>query len=227
MLTAFLALLIAQAATPTPSPTPASTPTPPINLLLTKQTSEAQPAQTLGDVAKRIKLRMPADKPRVLTNESVRRLAAGVELTTSIAQPPIQAGASGGQSPEVAKKTFWQERYKAALVRVAQLEAEIKRLSTEAARLETSFYATDDPAQRDGVIKPAWDKTLADLRAAQVDLEEARQEPDKVLDQARRAGAEPGWFRGLDEAAAAAAATAPYLPPTPTPAQGPKEPPPA
>jgi exonuclease VII small subunit len=212
---AVFVVLLAQAATPTPAPTP----TPPVNILAMRQGSETQPApSSLGEIAKKIKLRLPANQPRLLTNESVKQLSEGVELTTSMMPGLPEAVPQGGQTlPENAKKAIWQERYKAAVVRATQIEAEINRLTGEVSRLESSFYSTDDPAQRDGVIKPAWDKAVADLRAAQAELEQARKEPDQVLDQARRDGAEPGWFRGLDEAAATAAKQ-PYAPrPTPTP----------
>ena len=92
---------------------------------------------------------------------------------------------------------MWQQRYRDAVSRVAALEAEIKRLEGEAARLERDFYAIDDPAQRDGVVKPAWDQALNDLRRAKADLAEARNKPEQVLEAARRDGALPGWFRGL------------------------------
>jgi exonuclease VII small subunit len=196
MITGLFMVLLAQAATRTPTPTP----TPPINLLLSKPSSEAQPAPTsLGDVAKKIKLRLPANQPKVLTNDSVKQLSKGVELTTSMADSGPVSAAPSSLTADAGKKAMWQERYKAAVARASKFEAEIARLNSEVARLETAFYATDDPAQRDGVIKPAWDKALADLRVAQDELAQARKEPEQVLDEARRDGAQPGWFRGLDQ----------------------------
>jgi hypothetical protein len=218
MFAGLFVVLLALAATPTATPTPTPKPTPPINLLLTKRSSEAQLAPTsLGDVAKRIKLRLPANQPKVLTNDSVRQLSEGVELTTSLADSGSVPATPSGETTDAGKKAMWQERYKAAVARASGLEAEIARLNSEVARLETTFYATDDPAQRDGVIKPAWDKALADLRVAQDELVQARKEPEEVLNEARRDGAEPGWFRGLDEAAAIAAKQPYSRRPTPAP----------
>src|SRR5512136_1773661 len=206
MIAGLFVVLLAQAAKPAPTPGPSPTPTPPINVLLSKPSSEAQPAPaSLGDVAKKIKLRLPANQPKVITNDSVRQLSEGVELTTSLAPSEPVAAAPSGQTADAAKKAMWQERYKAAVARAAALEAEVTRLTSEVPRLETAFYNTDDPAQRDGVIKPAWDKAVADLRNAQNELAQARTEPDQVLNDARRDGAQPGWFRGLDQPAPAAA----------------------
>jgi hypothetical protein len=195
-----LVLLMAAAAAPTPPPT--ATPTPPINILLAKPGSEAAPPSgSLADYASRIKLKLPEGKPKVLTNENVKQLAEGIELTTTVGGgPPARLSGAGGR--DEGKKAMWQQRYRDAVGRIARLEADVKRLKSEANRLETEFYAHDDPAQRDQVIKPAWDRALGELRKAEGDLEEARKGPDEVLNAARRDGALPGWFRGLDEAAA-------------------------
>ena len=202
-------LLAAQAGAAAP-PTP--TPTPRLNILLTRSSSEATgPTGSLSDVAKRIKLKLPEGQPRVLTNQTVKQLAEGVQLTTTQGNGGAGGYAPVGEAQESPRKAMWQQRYRAAVSRVAELEAEVKRLEGEANRLETDFYAHDDPAQRDGVIKPAWDRAVADLSKAKSDLAEARAKPEQVLDEARRDGALPGWFRGLDQAGAA---------PAPAPARG-------
>lgn len=191
-----LLLVAAQAAVPPPA-TP--TPTPRLNILLSKESDQATaPTGSLADVAKQIKLKLPEGQSRVITNDSVRQLSQGVQLTTGQATgapAPAPIGATTGRDDR--KKAMWQQRYREAVSRVAALEAEIKRLEGEAARLERDFYALDDPAQRDGVVKPAWDKAVNDLRRAQADLAEARKRPEQVLEEARRDGALPGWFRGL------------------------------
>jgi exonuclease VII small subunit len=193
MMSALLFVLLA-AAPPTATPTP----TPRLNILLSKESEQAAaPTGSLGDVAKRIKLKFPEGQPRVLTNDSVKQLSQGVELTTG-RDTGGSAYAAGGTAHESPKKEIWQQRYRDAVNRVADLEAEVKRLEGESARLERDFYAHDDPFQRDGVIKPAWDKAVNDLRQAQADLAEARTKPEEVMEAARRDGALPGWFRGLE-----------------------------
>ncbi len=205
MSTAFLGLLALLAAPP-PTPTATPTATPPINILLSKPNSGSPvSAGTLADFAGKVKLNLPEGGPRVLTNESVKQLSEGIELTTSVGGGP--APLTAGASRDDGKKAMWQQRYRDAVSRVAGLEAEIKRLETEVAGLEQAFYAHDDPFERDGKIKPAWDKALADLRAARSELEEARKGPDEVLNAARRDGALPGWFRGLDQSPAASPPT--------------------
>ncbi len=197
----------ASAAAPPATPTAAATA--PITILLSRPEAEPAPrGQSLAEVAKHIKLKLPANQPRVLTNASVKQLAEGVELTTA-AEPPRGSGmglpvAAG----EDAKKAKWQQRYRAATQRVRRLEADVKALEVQVNGLERDFYSRDDVVYRDSTIKPAWDKALNDLEKARADLEAARTQPDEILDAARRDGALPGWFRGLDEEGPEAAPTA-------------------
>jgi hypothetical protein len=196
---AALLVLAAAAATPTPVATPS------ISVLLARPDAEAPVrGDSLADVAKRIKLKLPANQPRVITNEAVKQLSEGVELTMTMAPAGGAGAAHGRESGDERKKAIWQQRYRAAVERVRRLETDVRDLEARANGLEQEFYAHDDPVYRDSTIKPAWDKSLTDLAKAKADLEDARKEPNEVLNAARRDGALPGWFRGLDETPAPA-----------------------
>ena len=80
-------------------------------------------------------------------------------------------------------------------------QAEVRRLDAEVVRLQNDFYSRDDPAYRDGVVKPAWDQAVIDLQAARQQLANAESEPERVLNAAHRDGALPGWFRGITPSA--------------------------
>jgi hypothetical protein len=198
MLISSCLLLLAQSATPTPTATPAASTQPivPLSILSTRLANESShQGESLADVAKRIKLRMPAGQPRLITNENLPQFASGVELTTTKGGPgPIAPVKSSGDADS--KKTSWQGRYREALDHSVRWQAEVRRLEAEVARLQNDFYSRDDPAQRDGVIKPAWDQALLDLQNARQELSNAKTEPDRVLEAAHRDGALPGWFRG-------------------------------
>ena len=197
-----LLLMAAQSAAPTPTPTPAPAGAPPaIKILLGQQSSESSARRSsLEDVAKRIKLRLPAGgTSHTITNQTVVELSAGVELTTAEPSSGQSAlGSEAGGSPESAK-AFWQKRYQDARATLAYWKKEAARLDGEVNRLERQFYAEDDPAYRDGVIKPAWDKALVEWRHAKEETEKAAGLPGEVLNEARKSGALPGWFRGLPE----------------------------
>ncbi len=226
-MTALLILLAAATAAAPPAPSPS--PTPALTILLAKPEGAPPPqGGSLAEVAKRIKLKLPGDRPRVLTNETVKQLAEGVELTTAAPGAGGGAAVAPGAAADESKKARWQQRYRSAVQRVAALEAEVKSLEARANELEREFYSHDDPAYRDSTIKPNWDNTLTQLQKTKDELEAARKQPDEVLNAARRDGALPGWFRGLDSETApalppaaqgGARATSPArkVPPTPTP----------
>ena len=164
-----------------------------------KATAAPPRGKSLGEVARGIKLHFPKGESRVITNDSLKALSDGVELTTGSAPLPALTSASeGGTSPEseeAQRKALWQERYFAAQQEATSLEADEARLSQEVARLEREFYSRDDPYQRDNVIKPAWDEAMARLRDVQQRLPAARRAPDEIANAARKDGALPGWFR--------------------------------
>ncbi|NCO69603.1 MAG: hypothetical protein GW878_03650 [Acidobacteria bacterium] len=200
---------------PPPPPTPTQTPTAiaepaPITILRASKGAAAQPAprgNSLAGVAAKVKLKLPADQRR-LNNDSVNQLASGVELTMVKAGGAGAAGSGSakpgevttrGESGNSADKALWQQRYQSARARVTQLKADIQRLDKQERELANQFYAWDDPNYRDGVIKPKWDQVKAVLERRRTELVAAQSEPDAVIDAARRAGAQPGWFRDLPE----------------------------
>jgi hypothetical protein len=196
-----LVLFLAGAAVaPPPTPTPVA--------LTGKMTSSSMSmragesslhGRSLAEVAKGVKLRFPSSsKPTVITNDSLKALGAGAELTTAAPVPAAQESASSPSSYErqmTEKKAYWQDRYFSAQQQIKDLEAQQKRLAADAARLERDFYSRDDPYQRDNVIKPAWDETVTKLRDVEHRLEGARSAPDAIANDARHDGALPGWFR--------------------------------
>lgn len=224
------AWLVLAAATPPPTATvvPSPAPTAPINILMNKGgTTNAPRGQNLSEVARHIKLKLPPDKARRIDNEAVKELAKGVELTTSKASGPT-GGVTMTSGFDESRKEYWQKAYASAVARIPELEKRVADLESEAARLQRDFYARDDPFYRDGVIKPAWDKALAQLAEAKKELESARGGPDQVLDAARREGAEPGWFREPVAPARPArprASTASETPPPPGTTPTPRRPP--
>lgn len=92
-------------------------------------------------------------------------------------------------------EAYW--RAKAAAVRdaVAKASDALAAAEAEEKREENDFYAWDDGQYRDSVIKPAWDRAKAEAEKARADLDAARKQLDGLEDEARRAGAFPGWIR--------------------------------
>ena len=194
----FVSALVWSSEKPTPTPTP-------------------RPAggKSLTDVAKSKQLKgAEKGKAIVISNENLSDYASQRELTTSSekAQPssrPIHrgtgagivtnpAGPSSGHNDE--RKRYWQGRYKQELDLIETIKNQIQKLDYEIPGLWRDFYAWDDPAYRDGVIKPNLDSALARRDGLETQLRESEEELLQIKSSAREDGAEPGWFREIPRA---------------------------
>ncbi len=182
-------------------------------------------AATLAEAAaaERERRRQAEAAAVVLTDANLAERATGA---LTFAEPAAAGGvegvdAMGAEDTKPADprgEAYWRERMRAARSAWRQAVDRIAQLEGEATKLRRHFYAEDDPWVRDGQIKPAWDRALVDLAAAQESAEVARMQVEALMEEGRRAGALPGWLReGLE------LAPAPANPPRP-PAE-PMEPP--
>ncbi len=132
----------------------------------------------------------------VITNDSLTRMESAERLTIAPKSP-------GGDFPELSEykdtnskgEEYWQTRMKSARSQVDRLEQRVQNIQSEINRLQTDFYRWDDPSYRDSVIKPAWDQAVKELEQTKKDLETAKQTLANLPDEARKAGALPGWLR--------------------------------
>lgn len=177
--------------TPTPGPTPTG-------------------KQTLTDVAKDKKLNKEAagdnGGPIVITNENLDDYASKGELThikgsiKNVAEGPHAAGVVM-VDPETQqanqRKYYWQQLYAQQMSKIGSLRRQIQQLDRDIPGLWNDFYSRDDPAYRDGVVKPRLDDSLKKREELEAQL--AREEPklERIKIDARRDGAEPGWFREM------------------------------
>ena len=182
------------AAEPTPTPTP-----------------RPGGGQSLTDLAKNKELKgTDQDKGKgiVISNENLSEYAAKGGLTT--AKPATQDGRTVHSGPGVKvvdrdesatneRMLFWQGKYKAQLERIADIKRQIQILDYEIPGLWRDFYAWDDPAYRDAVIKPKLDLALKRRDTLETQLVEAEARLQQIKEDARKDGALPGWFRGIEE----------------------------
>lgn len=188
----------AEEATPTPSPTP-----------------EAAGEKDLSDVAGKIKLNTDAvtdDGSIVISNENLPELAGKGHVTEVTKKGPQQGrrtlsdldagGLAAGDSTlgldMEEKKARWQAAYGQQLELLRNISLQIEQLDSEIPGLWRDFYSWDDPAYRDGVIKPQLDQALAQRQKLEEDLKAGTARLDEIKREARKAGAQPGWFRGFD-----------------------------
>lgn len=163
----------------------------------------------------------PTRTPIVISNENLADYAAQGHVTSaeeatgssssSARRPVHRTGIDAGGTKRVQdavtdaatlaedeKKQYWRGRFEQQLDLVASIEEQIAVLDREIPGLWRQFYAWDDPAYRDGVIKVQLDQALARSDRLKAQLEGERAQLDEIKQAARRDGAQPGWFRGID-----------------------------
>lgn len=168
--------------------------------------------RSLAEAARQIKLRSPERDSAgriVISDRTLPELAEQGAVTTTTGERSadrrfvdIQGeGAPGSGSGEVdpeQRREFWRGKFQAQAAAIAVLEARIAELDREIPGLWNQFYAWDDPAYRDGVIKVRLDRALAESEELKAKLPAEREKLEEIREQARRDGALPGWFRDLE-----------------------------
>ncbi len=128
--------------------------------------------------------------------ESPRPAAAAPSSAPSSAAPPPSA-----VTPAVPVdlngngEAYWRARAAQLREGLARAQQTLEAAQLEEKREENDFYAWDDGQYRDNVIKPAWDRSKEETVRAQEALVTAQKSVDELEDDARKAGAYPGWIR--------------------------------
>lgn len=92
-------------------------------------------------------------------------------------------------------KEDWQKMINEAKQSVNKWEMKTRELQSELNKLTNDYYAWDDVAYREGVIKPNMDKTAKELENAKVELKKSKERILELEEEARKSGALPGWLR--------------------------------
>ena len=185
----------ALAADPTPTPTP-----------------RPSGGKSLSDVAGDKKLKGSGDgKSIVITDKNLSDYASKGQVTavetskSNTSRRPVRDVTTNPNMVVVEsdpahadeRRRYWVGMYERQLELVASLKRQIAILDEEIPGLWNDFYSRDDPAYRDGVIKPKLDASLERRERLVEDLAEAEPRLAEIKSDAREQGAEPGWFRGL------------------------------
>jgi hypothetical protein len=215
------ALLAAPAATPTPTPRPKLSG----GFGRTPAAASTGDGQSLADVVRAAAAarEKKGQKPVAINNDNLVRDPRKGRLSTSQVKPPLAPTPAVGARPQpgsttpgpatpapsasipaiaptappapAAEEAAWRERAHSAHQRVEDLKARIAALDGETKQLENDFYRWDDGQYRDRVIKPSWDKKREELETAKRELVTAERDLADLPEQARKAGALPGWLR--------------------------------
>lgn len=182
-----------------PAPKPAGDPT---LIVIDSAESAGDAAPSLAEAAAKERQRrgQQANRPvAVINNDNLAAQAAGGVLTIAHgdagAESALEAEAEAIVAQAAADERVWRERGLELRKRWREAADSIPALEAKIAELRQQFYSEDDPAYRDGEIKPQWDRALADLEEARARVARGAEEVAAFLDEGRRAGALPGWLR--------------------------------
>lgn len=172
-------------------------------------------AQSLADIAKKEKERREKIKTpgKVITNETVQEHLQGKGNASGTIEQPSKEGtesdttfttaASGesAKSEEISEPTdmdgnnesYWRSKIQDAKQRIADMEKQVDDLQLRLNSLQMSFYAMDDPNQRQ-LLNVEIDKTFEMLARAKDDLQKAKQDLEDIREEGRRKGAFPSWI---------------------------------
>lgn len=164
--------------------------------------SVAAPA-TLADAARAERQRRAgAGKPiAVINDKTLPKYASKGQITIAdtrkdknkVKTPSPLVAAAEAQARD---EQQWRSRARQLRENWRQLSDEVKELERKSAELRQKFYGETDTFLRDTQVKPDWDRVLDRLRQGRLDIDTARQDLAKFLEEGRAAGAQPSW---LDE----------------------------
>jgi hypothetical protein len=158
-------------------------------------------AQSLADVARKEESRRKtAPAAKVYTNKDLSGQPAGTPAAT--APPP--SGTPAAPTPpatEEAKdkgpakdQAYWSGRMKALQSQVERDSNYADAMQTRINSLTTDFVNRDDPAQR-AIVERDRQKSVAELARLKKSIDEGKKAVADLEEEARRAGAPPGWLR--------------------------------
>lgn len=130
------------------------------------------------------------DNLKKFSLQGARRLTVTQKGSEGITYVPTKLKDTKGRGED-----YWREE-KARLVQdLQEAQKKLKELQALEAKLQTQYYNWDDPAYRDGVIKPQWDQALKDIEKAKEKIKAAQKALQALEERARKAGVPPGWLR--------------------------------
>jgi hypothetical protein len=142
---------------------------------------------------------------KTLTNQDIEEIRkkqplTGIENTSEQTQPAegteTQATAQQGtKEKDTNTEEYWRGRKQQADQQLKDAQEKVEQIQSEINQLQTAFYAESDGVGQRPVIKQEWDERLKALEQAKQDLQAAQAESSGLEDEARKAGALPGWVR--------------------------------
>ena len=159
----------------------------------------AQQTPTLGELSRKEQERrkaLQAPAAKVLTNQDLPRGTAPAPppVPPADAAQPVQEKAADKPEEPAKDEAWWRQRMSQAREELRRNEMFAEALQTRINSLTNDFSMRDDPYQR-AKIGEERSKALLELDRVKADVEGSRKKIADIEDEARKAGAPPGWIR--------------------------------
>jgi hypothetical protein len=112
------------------------------------------------------------------------------EATTSTASTEKKEKVDPSQTEE-----YWRGRKQDVDARVQDAQSRVEQIQSEINSLTAAFYAEGDGVAQRPLIESERIERIKELEAARQALNDAKAEAEGLEDEARKAGALPGWLR--------------------------------
>ena len=138
---------------------------------------------------------------KTLTNqdiEEIRKKQLGIETTAVAGDEPAAEEDKKAEKKEkdpTQSEEYWRARKEEVNQNLQEAQAKVEQLQSEINSLTTAFYAESDGVAQRPLIESERTERIKELEQAKQDLENARQQAEGLEDEARKAGALPGWIR--------------------------------
>jgi hypothetical protein len=117
------------------------------------------------------------------------------EAGTGTAEAPAGAAGAGAATAEAAKdEAYWREQMRVEREALQRAESFAEALQSRINALSTDFVNRDDPAQRTAIAADR-QKALDELDRVHKEIAAHQKALETIRQEARRAGAPPGWLR--------------------------------
>jgi hypothetical protein len=162
---------------------------------------------SLADLARQEQQRRKEVKAgKVFTDKGAKSADGAAPAASKPARPAGEAAQAGAAAPTPEAtddqkeqtggkgEAWWKSRITQAREDVRRNEMFAEALQTRVNSLAGDFVARDDPFQR-AKIGEDRQKALAELTRVQADIEKGKKQITEIEEEARTAGAPPGWLR--------------------------------
>jgi hypothetical protein len=152
--------------------------------------------------------RAKTEAKKTLTNQDVEEIRKK-QPTTGIetAAPGDETKTTEGEAKDAGKdkdkkkedsengEAYWHQRKQDVDKNLEDAKSRVEQIQSEINTLTAAFYAESDGVGQRPVIEQERTERLKALEVAKQDLANAQAESDGLEDEARKAGALPGWVR--------------------------------